>query len=192
MKGKDRRTKDITITKSFCLSSSFVISVFLFFYSCTQISNVPVSGSGQCIDDVPYYPQETYQCGPAALAGVLNYWGVPVIPQDIAEEIFSKSARGTLNSDMVLYARKKGLKALAYRGSIEDVKEKISHGYPIIVLVDLGFSFYQANHFIVLTGFNEHGVVVNSKQNKRRYLSWKDFYNAWEKTHFWTLFITPS
>jgi predicted double-glycine peptidase len=156
------------------------------------MSSLPVSGSGQCVEDVPFYPQETYQCGPAALAGVLNYWGVAVTPQDIAEEIFSKSARGTLNIDMVLYAQKKGLRATYYRGNREDLKKKIYDGYPMIVLVDLGFSLYQANHFMVIIGFNEHGVVVNLGKDQRRILSWKDFHKAWEKTHFWTLFITPS
>jgi len=191
-KGEDRSTKNIKGTRNTHPPSSFIFFVLLLLYSCTQASSLQVSGNSQCIEDVPFYPQESYQCGPAALAGVLNYWGVHVTPQEIAEEIFSKSARGTLNIDMVHYARKKGLYAISYRGSIEDIKKRIHDGYPVIVLVDLGFSLFQANHFMVVVGFNDHGIVVNSGKIKRKLLSWKDFHKSWEKTHFWTLFITPA
>jgi len=191
MNEEDRRTKNIKVTKNFYPPSSFIIFTILLFCSCNPISNLPASGNSQYIEDVPFYPQEAYQCGPAALAGVLNYWGVPVTPQEVAEEIFSKSARGTLNIDMVHYARKKGLRAMSYRGSTEDIEKKIYDGYPMIVLVDLGFSLYQANHFMVILGFNDSGVVVNSGKIKRKIISWKDFHKAWEKTHFWTLLITP-
>jgi len=145
----------------------------------------------QYIEHVPFYPQETYQCGPASLAGVLNYWGVDVTPDDIAREIFSESARGTLNIDMVLYAQSKGLQANYYRGNIEDIQRNISCGFPMIVLVDFGFMLYQANHFMVIVGYNENSVVVNSGKYQGRLLSWKDFKKAWGKANYWTLFIAP-
>jgi ABC-type bacteriocin/lantibiotic exporter with double-glycine peptidase domain len=192
MREEDRGTKNIKVTRNPYPPLYLIIVILLFYCSCTHMSSLPATSNTHCIEDVPFYPQEAYQCGPAALAGVLNYWGFAVTPQEIAEEIFSKSARGTLNIDMVLYAQKNGLRATSYKGTIEDIKEKIHDGYPMIVLVDLGFSFYQANHFIVIIGFSQDGVVVNSGKTNRRILSWKDFQKAWEKTHFWTLFITPA
>jgi ABC-type bacteriocin/lantibiotic exporter with double-glycine peptidase domain len=191
MKEGDRSTKHSSIGTAIYRPSSFIIFAILLFYSCTPINDMPISGKGQYIDDVPFYQQETYQCGPASLAGVLNYWGINVKPQEIAEEIFSTSARGTLNIDMVLYAQKKGLKAQYYKGDREDIERKISDGFPMIVLVDFGFMVYQVNHFMVIIGFNGHGVVVNSGKDQGRLLSWKDFEKAWEKTDFWTLFIAP-
>jgi predicted double-glycine peptidase len=92
---------------------------------------------------------------------------------------------------MALYAQKKGLKAQNYKGDREDIKRKISDGFPMIVLVDFGFMVYQVNHFMVIIGFNEHGVVVNSGKYQGRLLSWRDFEKVWEKTDFWTLFIAP-
>ncbi len=73
------------------------------------------------------------------MAGVFHYWGVKVSPEEIANEIYSPSAKGTLTLDMILYAERKGLKANGYKGSLADIKGKIDSGYPIIVLVDLGF-----------------------------------------------------
>ena len=66
----------------------------------------------------------------------MHYWGVEASPEAIAEEIYSKSAKGTLGLDMVLYARKKGLDVVQSRGSIKSIKENIDLGYPVIVLVD--------------------------------------------------------
>ncbi len=123
---------------------------------------------------------------------MLNYWGIKVTPEEIAGEIYSNSARGTLNIDMVLYAQRKGLKAIQYEGNIQDLRKNIDVGYPIIVLVDQGFSFYQANHFMVVIGYNEDGVIVNSGKDKEKFISEKDFLHSWRKTNFWTLLIRPN
>ncbi|MCL4537857.1 MAG: peptidase C39 family protein, partial [Nitrospirae bacterium] len=134
-------------------------------------------------------PQEDYQCGPASLAGVLNYWGITVSPDDVAKDIYSESARGTLNMDMVIYANKKGLYALQYIGGWDDLKKKINNKYPLIVLVDYGFSVYQANHFMVVVGYNDDGVVVNSGKTEHMFIDKEKFLKAWKRTNFWTLLI---
>lgn len=141
------------------------------------------------IPGIPFYPQEHYQCGPASLAGVLNFWGVREEPGEISKEIFSKSAEGTLNIDMVLYAQKKGLYALQYAGSMEDLRRNIDSGHPIIVLVDYGFSIYEADHFMVVIGYNDNGVIVNSGREREKFIDGKKFLNIWRKTNYWTLLM---
>ena len=161
------------------------------FVSCAGVSppeNVQVS---HVIRNVPFYPQEAYQCGPASLAGVLNHWNINVSPEEIASEIYSKSARGTLNIDMVLYVEKIGLKARQYRGSFEDIKTKIDSGYPLIVLVDEGFLIYQKNHFMVVIGYGAEGILANSGREQGKFFAVKEFLRSWERTKFWTLWITP-
>ncbi len=173
------------------LPLSFIIFMVFSLCSCASVTSMPVANHIYIIENIPFYAQLTYQCGPASLAGVLNYWGVPVTPDDIADEIYSKSAKGTLDIDMVLYAQKKGLDAIQYKGSIEDIKKNLDSAYPIIVLVDYGFFFYQVNHFMVVIGYNQDGVIVNSGKEREKFISEKDFLKAWEKTHFWTLLIKP-
>ncbi|MEW6418412.1 MAG: C39 family peptidase [Nitrospirota bacterium] len=169
------------------------ILVLLYFLitllSCATINEIPEATHIRIIENVPFYPQETYQCGPASLASVLNYWGINISPDEIAKEIFSESARGTLNMDMVLYAQRKGLNTIQYQGSMDNLKKNIDFGYPIIVLVDYGFSLYRANHFMVVIGYNEHGVIVNSGRDKGKFISAEDILKAWEKTNYWTLLI---
>ena len=139
--------------------------------------------------NLPFYPQESYQCGPASLSGILNYWGIAVTPDEVARAIFSESTRGTLTIDMVIYAQQKGLSAEQYKGSLEDLKQKIDSGYPVVVLVDYGGILYQLNHFMVIIGYNEYGIFANSGKDREKFIPKEDFMKSWEKTNFWTLRI---
>jgi len=185
--GREKRTSSKRIIKSFFSPSSFIFTLLAFLCSCATFQG---TNRDHIIENVPFYPQTAYQCGPASLAGVLNYWGVKVSPDEIAEEIYSSSARGTLDIDMVLYARRKGLNATQYEGNIEDVRKHIDSRHPIIVLVGYGFSLIQKNHFMVVIGYSDYDVIVNSGKDKEKFISEKDFLKSWDKTKFWTLLIT--
>lgn len=166
-----------------------IFLIILFFaYSCSNVYIKPQSNS-KIIDNVPFYPQQEYQCGPASLASVMNYHGLAVTPGEIAADIFSKSAKGTLNLDLLIYARKKGFNAIHYSGSMEDIRANINVGYPVIVLVDYGFLFYQQNHFMVVIGYNDDGLIVNSDLLEGQFVDSKRFLSAWGKTSYWTLLI---
>jgi ABC-type bacteriocin/lantibiotic exporter with double-glycine peptidase domain len=155
------------------------------------VPNLEESKPSRLIENVPFFPQEAFQCGPTSLAGVLNYLGVNVSPEEIAMEIYSPSAGGTLNLDLILYAERKGLKTIQYKGSLDDIKKKIDAGYPVIVLVDLGLWVYQQNHFMVIVGYFENGIIANSGKDRFKSIALNHFIKIWEKTNFWTLLITP-
>jgi len=160
-------------------------------FSCAGTFPLNESGSYHLVENVPFFPQEAYQCGPASLAGVLNYWGVGVTAEEIAEEIYSPSAKGTLNLDMVFYPEKKGLKAKSYQGSMEDIRDKIDSGFPVIVLVDEGIGRVRQRHFMVVLGYDEKNIIAHSGRERLKRIPLKTFVKSWEKTKFWTLLITP-
>jgi len=174
----------------------FLIYFLVMFPACSSVKmniSPPFKPDSETvlIQKVPFFPQKDYQCGPDALAGVLNFWKVEETPSDIAKDIFSPSAQGTLTIDMIFYAQKKGLDALQYSGDIEDLKLKISLGYPLIVLVDYGFWVYRADHFMVVLGYNDDGVIANSGKSEKIFIKTDAFLNLWKKTNFWTLWIKP-
>ena len=113
------------------------------------------------------------------------------MPDDIAAEIYSRSAKGILGMDMILYARKKGLQAIQSNATIEDIKGSIEMAYPVIVLVDYGFWVFQQNHFMVIVGYTEKGVIVNSGRDELKFVEEADFLKAWKRTNCWTLIIKP-
>lgn len=165
--------------------------ILLFLFSCAGRPLQP-PGTSRIIAHVPFYAQEAYQCGPASLAGVLNYWGLRVSPEEIAAEIFSPQARGTLDMDMVFYAQKKGLQVAQYTGTWEDLKKNVESSHPLIVLVDEGFWIYQKSHFMVVVGYDGSSLIANSGKEEHKFIPRDHFLRTWERTKFWTLRISPN
>jgi len=167
----------------------FILSFIVFVLCACSTAQVSRGTNTVAIGNVPFFPQEDYQCGPASLAGVLHFLGSNDDVREIASEIFSKSARGTLTIDMLLYAEKKGYAASQYSGGLDDLESKIRAGYPLIVLVDYGFSVYHKEHFMVVIGYDADGLIVNSGKSEKLYVSKEDFLRIWGKTNYWTLWI---
>ena len=146
---------------------------------------------------VPFFPQETFQCGPAALATVINYWygktgdAKTLKPESIAAEIYSPSARGVLGIDLELYARKQGFKTRQLAGTIDELKGSLDEGTPPIVLVDYGFSLYQRNHFMVVKGYSDKALLVNSGREESKLIANEDLLKIWKKTGYWMLVVKP-
>ena len=160
-------------------------------FSCGAVSKIPRSNNARIIEGIPFYPQEAYQCGPASLAGVLSFYGLKMTPAEISAEIFSREARGTLDMDMIFYAQKKGLDATQYTGSWRDLERNVDSSHPLIVLVDEGFWVYQRDHFMVVVGYDEKHLIVNSGKERHAFIPRDDFLRSWKRTQYWTLRISP-
>ena len=175
---------------SFERTSFFLLSILFILFSCAAVPKIPRADTARIIEGVPFYPQEAYQCGPASLAEVLSFYGLNIPPAEIAAEIFSRQARGTLDMDMVFYAQKKGLNATQYPGTWEDLQRNVDSSHPLIVLVDEGFWVYQKDHFMVVVGYDEGGLIVNSGKERHTFIPRDHFLRAWERTKYWTLRIS--
>ena len=169
------------------------VPALLVLWSCVTSGLPPFSpppGAAR-LDQVPFFPQLDYQCGPAALAEVLNYYGKSVTPEEVAGAIFRPKIRGTVTLDMVLYAREQGLSARWFNGSVADIVRAIDDGVPLIVMVDFGFARISKNHFMVVLGYGPDGIVVNSGASRETLIVWKEFLPDWERATRWTLRIEP-
>jgi ABC-type bacteriocin/lantibiotic exporter with double-glycine peptidase domain len=142
---------------------------------------------------VPFFPDDTDQCGPATLASVLTYWGVPSDPVTLKGQIYSSRLRGTLPIDLLLAAQAHGLKAESYKGSLDNVRSELEAGHPLVAFLNLGFEFFPQGHYVVITGYDDQrqGVYVHSGLERDEFLSYAHFLRSWEKTGRWTLRILP-
>jgi predicted double-glycine peptidase len=153
---------------------------------------------GVLIPDVPFFSQEAYQCGPTALAIVLDYWykkagiGSYVTPDQIAAQIYSPSARGVLGIDLEHYARRKGFRARQYSSSVADLRRNVDLGIPVIVFVDYGFLAYEAGHFMVVKGYSQTAIIVDSGRQENHAVSTKEMEKIWKKNDYWALLLEPS
>ena len=60
------------------------------------------------LSQTPFFPQERYQCGPAALATVLTYSGVNIDAGALADEIYLPSRLGSLQIEILASSRRHG------------------------------------------------------------------------------------
>ena len=89
---------------------------------------------------VPFFPQEEYQCGPAALAMAISWSGLPLKPEDLVDEVYTPSRKGSLQVAVIASARRHG--RLAYEISdLDSIFHEVSAGYPVIILQNLEFAY---------------------------------------------------
>lgn len=142
--------------------------------------------------DVPFYPGEDYQCGPSVLASVLNNLGYNIVPEDISREIYLRNVKGTLNIDMVSFARRfEDITVTEFYGNLTLLRENLSIGYPLIVFVDLGIWSIRKGHYMLVVGYDDSigGVIVYSGAEKDKVIGYKKFMRMWERGGYWTLRI---
>lgn len=169
------------------LTLTLLISVLAFSCSPKPLIKYPA------ILEVPYYEQSDFQCGPASLASVLNYWnskrGEIEIPfQDIIDSIYSPHARGVLGIDLEIYAQQKGFITIQKKGTVEELRGLIDKGIPPVILLRYGFYVYQLDHFLVVKGYNEKGIIVNSRKPDE-FISYEELDRIWKRTGYWMLVI---
>jgi len=124
--------------------------------------NLPASHE---LTAVPFFPQEEFQCGPAALAMAISWSGLPVRPEDLVEQVYTPSRKGSLQVAMINTARRHG--RLTYEISdFESLFPEIASGYPVIILQNLGISWFPVWHYAVVVGYDaaqEH-VILRSQR----------------------------
>lgn len=178
------------------LIAAFFILALFFLQSCGegQIKsrpdfNAPLKSAA--IEKAPFFPDDSNLCGPASLAAVLNFHGVIVSPAEVGEQVFRSNLGGTVTLDMMLYVKRRGLKARMLKGTMGDITRAVDRGAPPIVMIDLGFALASKNHYIVVTGYSPGGIMVNSGLQEGKVIDWPVFMEQWKKAGFWTLIVEP-
>jgi tetratricopeptide (TPR) repeat protein len=144
------------------------------------------------IIDVPFFPQEAYQCGPAAMAMVLNWAGVPAGPEDLVAEVYTPGRQGSLQTGLITAARRHGRLAYTFNGPQKLLKE-VAAGHPAIVMQNLGVRLYPAWHYAVVVGIDRPAdeIVLHSGTDAWRHMAWSRLLFTWERSDYWGLVVLP-
>jgi tetratricopeptide (TPR) repeat protein len=145
------------------------------------------------IAGVPFYPQQMYQCGPAALATVLAHQGLAVTPESIAAAVYLPGREGSLQVEMLSGARREGRIAYVLAPRLEDVLREVAAGTPVVVLQNLTFSFAPLWHYAVVVGYDvaREKIVLRSGATQRLVMSLSVFERTWARSGYWAMVAVP-
>jgi hypothetical protein len=141
---------------------------------------------------VPFFPQQDYQCGPAALAMVMNYASAPVSPETLVDEVWLPSRHGSLQLEMLAAPRRHGLVSLRLAPRYADLLREVAAGNPVVILQDAGM-FFTEWHYAVVNGFDyETGTVyLRSGLQVRQAMPFSYFERTWLAGKYWAMVVTP-
>jgi tetratricopeptide (TPR) repeat protein len=142
---------------------------------------------------VPFYPQDEYQCGPAALAMVLEAGGKPVRPEDLRPQVFLPDRQGSLQVEMLAAARRNGLVAIELKPKLSDLLAEITAGNPPVVLQNLALDWYPAWHYAVAVGYDlsSQRIVLRSGTERRLEMPLSTFERTWQRSGYWAMLALP-
>jgi hypothetical protein len=148
--------------------------------------SIPISAS---IPGVPFFPQDDFQCGPAALAMVAQHAGVKVLPDALTQQVFVPGRKGSFQVEMLTATRRQALVAYPLQPQLEDLLREVASGNPVLVFQNLSLQVYPMWHYAVVIGFDRarNTVVLHSGVTERLEMSLFTFERTWARGEHWAM-----
>ena len=142
---------------------------------------------------VPFFPQEAYQCGPAALATVLNGSGLNVAPEALAPQVYLPERQGSLQFELLAAARRHGRVPYVLRPQLEAITTEVASGHPVLVLQNLSLAISPQWHYAVVVGFDltRAEMMLRSGRERRHVTSLRTFEHTWRRGDYWAIVVLP-
>jgi hypothetical protein len=146
------------------------------------------------LGETAFFPQEAYQCGPAALATVLQTSGVPVTPDELVPLVFIPDRGGSLQTEIVATARTFGRMPYVIEPAFTALLRQLDAGRPVLILQNLGVSFAPAWHYAVVVGYSSarREIILRSGTTERLVQSARTFVNTWRRSDYWGVVLLPA
>lgn len=135
---------------------------------------------------VPFVSQDAYQCGPAALAMMLQWAGKDVSADALVNEVWLPERKGSLGIELRAAARSRGLMAYPVE-SAEALFQELQANRPVLVMQNLALPRWPKWHFAVVTGYQDQGdtVVLHSGTSQSDSTHWNRFIRSWARADQW-------
>ncbi|MDZ4097211.1 MAG: PA2778 family cysteine peptidase [Methylophilaceae bacterium] len=143
------------------------------------------------LTETPFYPQELYQCGPAALATAINAIDIKVSPEQLTPEVYIPSRQGSLQIEMLAAARRHGALAIQIPPNLQALLEEIAAGNVVVVMQNLGLSWAPSWHYAVVVGYDldKELIWLRSGTFERFEMTLSTFQRTWARSQQWA-FVT--
>jgi tetratricopeptide (TPR) repeat protein len=145
------------------------------------------------LKEVPFFAQEDYQCGPAAIAMAMNAAGANVTPEQMVEQVYLPARRGSLQIEMLVAPRRHGLVAYRLEPKMEDLLREVAAGTPVIVLENYRYRWWPLWHYAVIVGYDlEEGEIIRrSRTSARQTMPFPVFEYVWIDDGYWAMVVVP-
>jgi hypothetical protein len=139
------------------------------------------------LTEVPFFPQSEFDCGPAALATILNWANVTVAPEQLIEAVYIEGLKGSLQAELLAATRRYGLLPIPVPPDAPSLLAEVESGRPVLVLQNLAFKRAPAWHYAVVVGYDAatDRVVLRSGEERRRLERVSRFLRSWELADHW-------
>ena len=122
-------------------------------------------------------------CGPEALGAALNFLGIPVSISEVEREVYVPSIKGSVPTQIVAFARRKGVKAkMSERGGLWKLQQQIEAGFPVMIEVTRGGQFHY--YLVVGLGTADRVVVCAYYEDRQHLLSYEALEELWRPTRY--------
>ncbi len=139
------------------------------------------------LPNTPFYPQDAYQCGPAALAMLLVASGVTTTPEVLVDEVYVPARQGSFQVEMQAAARRHDRLALRIQPRMHSLLAWLDGGEPVLVLQNLGPDWYPVWHYAVVIGYDleSREMLLRSGVTPDHRVSMSTFERTWARAAFW-------
>jgi len=173
------------------------IAAVLVLAGCTtggpQLPPVVASGLPASVEleSTPFFPQQDYQCGPAALATVLVASGALVSPDELVADVYLPGRNGSLQAELVAAARSRGRLPYVLPPSLDDLLAQLAAGHPVLVLQKTGAGPWPGWHYAVVIGYDasRDRLVLRSGTESRLEMSATHFRATWDRADRWAMTV---
>jgi tetratricopeptide (TPR) repeat protein len=142
---------------------------------------------------VPFFPQEKYHCGPAALATVLNSAGKKIRPEYLVKSVYTPEKQGSFQIEIIASARMNGRIPYVIDKSMVSLLLEIEHGNPVLVLQNVGLTWIPRWHYAVVIGFDliKGEIILRSGTESQHIISFDLFERTWRRAKYWAIVVLP-
>lgn len=156
-----------------------------------EIAELEASPASLELVDTPFFPQERYQCGPAALATAISSSGIEVDVQDLVDRVYLPGRQGSLQVEMLAATRSVGRLPYVIDGTLQALWNELAAGRPVVVLQNLGVALIPRWHFAVVVGVDteQDAILLRSGVEQRRVTSLKTFLRTWRRSDYWGFIV---
>lgn len=154
-----------------------------------SVSNYGTAPSPLELVDTPFYSQQQFQCGPAALMTLLTASGVATTLEAVSAQVFLPARQGSLQTEILAASRAAERVPYVLAPGLASITSELAAGRPVLVLQNLGVSWAPRWHYAVVIGADadRDQIILRSGTDQRRVMRTPVFLRTWERSGFWAM-----